>query len=134
MMSDALTAANIITHAMVANDIADTFTTARARRGYEGEIAHLQAWLDWMERRHQVMVGVCEQLLETAKSEQAKDRARIAELERQVDGLERNNAELEAARKTAEAERLTCSIKLSYLRTYGVEHPDLVLNNQEVVG
>jgi pullulanase/glycogen debranching enzyme len=127
MMSDALTAAGIITNALVINDIADAFTAVQRRNDYQSEVAHLRAWLDWAERRHQVMVGVCEKLVDAAKTEQAKDRRRIAELERQNADLTRQNDELAAGKKAAEDLKNDYASKLIHLRTYGIEREDVRL-------
>jgi hypothetical protein len=123
MTSDALTAAGIITQAMVINDIADTFTAANVRRDHADEVAHLRAWLDWTERRHQVMVSVCEKLVDVAKTGQANDRRRIAELERHNAELTQKNADLAAAKKAAEDEKLDWAMKYSRLHTYGFSKP-----------
>jgi hypothetical protein len=124
-MSEVLTAAGMITDALFINNITNTFTGIQARRNYQDEVAHLRAWLDWSERRHQVMVGVCEKLVDAAKAEQAKDRRRIAELERQNDDLTRQNADLAAGKTAAEGQMHDCLKKLCYLRAYGIEHPDV---------
>jgi hypothetical protein len=126
-MSDALTAANMITNAMVINDITDAFITARQRRGHESEIAHLRAWLDWMERRHQTLVTTIESGLDVVKAQMAADGRRIAELERENAELQRHRDELQRRNEhyadlliAAEAANREKATKLARVHIHGL--------------
>ena len=119
-MSDALAAASMITNDMATYRFADLISNAQARRDYEGEIAHLRAWLDWMERRHQTVVRTVGDAVDVAKAQMAADGQRIAELERKNAELRRQNAELAAAKKVAEDLRREYSTKLSRVYSFGL--------------
>ena len=120
MMNDGYTAAAIITDAMAANQFAGLLSNAQARRDYEGDIAQLRAWLDWMERRHQTLVTTIGSGLDVVKAQMAADGRQIAELERENAELRRQNAELAAGKKTAEDLRSEYAVKLSRVHAFGL--------------
>jgi regulator of replication initiation timing len=130
MMSDAVTAANIITDAMAANQFAALVSNARARRDYEGEIAHLRAWLEWYERQRVALVALGEEAIRVGKAELAKSERKISALERenqelrlQNDALQRQNADLAANKRAAEEKAQEASWQLIHWRIYGCERP-----------
>jgi chromosome segregation ATPase len=123
MMSDALTAASIINNALLLNDITDTFIAARARRDRDGEIAHLRAWLEWYERRHQAVVAALQPALEAAKAQDVERERELAKLQRENHELRNQNAELAAGKKAAEDKAQETALKLAHWRLYGVERP-----------
>ena len=85
----------MITNDMAAYRFADLISNAQARRDYEGEIAHLRAWLDWMERRHQTLVTTVGPALDVVKAQMAADKRQIAELQRENAELQRQRDELQ---------------------------------------
>ena len=123
MMSDAITAANIITDAMAANQFAALVSNARARRDYEGEIAHLRAWLEHYERQKAVLAAAAQEAVRIAKAEQAKCERQIAEVQRENHELRSQNADLAAGKKAAEDKAQDFSRELLHWRLYGAERP-----------
>jgi transposase-like protein len=123
MMSDAVTAANIITDAMAANQFAALVSNARARRDYEGEIAHLRAWLEWYERQRVALVALSEEAIRVGKAELAKSERKISALDRENQELRRQNADLAAGKKAAEAKAHDNAMKLGHWYLYGTAPP-----------
>jgi transposase-like protein len=123
MMSDAVTAANIITDAMAANQFAALVSNARARRDYEGEIAHLRAWLEWYERQRVALVALSEEAIRVGKAELAKSERKISTLDRENQELRRQNADLAAGKKAAEAKAHDNAMKLGHWYLYGTAPP-----------
>jgi hypothetical protein len=123
MTSDAITAANIITDAMAANQFAALVSNARARRDYEGEIAHLRAWLELYERQKAVLAAAAQEAVRIAKADQAKYERQIAKLQRENQELRSQNTDLAAGKKVAEDKAHDNAIKLAHWRLLGVEKP-----------
>jgi transposase-like protein len=123
MMSDAVTAASIITDAMAANQFAALVSNARARRDYEGEIAHLRAWLEWYERQRVALVALSEEAIRVGKAELAKSERKISALDRENQELRRQNADLAAGKKAAEAKAHDNAMKLGHWYLYGTAPP-----------
>jgi transposase-like protein len=123
MMSDAVTAANIITDAMAANQFAALVSNARARRDYEGEIAHLRAWLEWYERQRVALVALSEEAIRVGKAELAKSERKISALDHENQELRRQNADLAAGKKAAEAKAHDNAMKLGHWYLYGTAPP-----------
>jgi hypothetical protein len=123
MMSDAVTAANIITDAMAANQFAALVSNARARRDYEGEIAHLRAWLEWYERQRVALVALSEEAIRVGEAELAKSERKISALDRENQELRRQNADLAAGKKAAEAKAHDNAMKLGHWYLYGTAPP-----------
>jgi transposase-like protein len=123
MMSDAVTAASIITDAMAANQFAALVSNARARRDYEGEIAHLRAWLEWYERQRVALVALSEEAIRVGEAELAKSERKISALDRENQELRRQNADLAAGKKAAEAKAHDNAMKLGHWYLYGTAPP-----------
>ncbi|MCB8877426.1 hypothetical protein [Acidisoma silvae] len=123
MMSDAITAANIITDAMAANQFAALVNSARARRDYEGEIAHLRAWLELYERQKAVLAAAAQEAVRIAKADQAKYERQLAKLQRENQELRSQNADLAAGKKAAEDTAQDRGMQLVHLRFHGAERP-----------
>jgi transposase-like protein len=123
MMSDAVTAASIITDAMAANQFAALVSNARARRDYEGEIAHLRAWLEWYERQRVALVALSEEAIRVGKAELAKSERKISALDHENQELRRQNADLAAGKKAAEAKAHDNAMKLGHWYLYGTAPP-----------
>jgi uncharacterized protein YhaN len=123
MMSDAVTAASIITDAMAANQFAALVSNARARRDYEGEIAHLRAWLEWYERQRVALVALSEEAIRVGEAELAKSERKISALDHENQELRRQNADLAAGKKAAEAKAHDNAMKLGHWYLYGTAPP-----------
>ncbi|MCB8883030.1 hypothetical protein ACELLULO517_22470 [Acidisoma cellulosilytica] len=122
-MSDAITAANIITDAMFIRDMGATLTDIRARRDYEGEIAHLRAWLEWYERRHHALTAALQPAIDAAKAQEIERERLIAQLQRENRELRSQNADLAAGKKAAEDLAQDRGMQLVHWRLYGTERP-----------
>ena len=122
-MSDAITAANIITDAMFIRDMGATLTAIRARRDYEGEIAHLRAWLEWYERRHHALTAALQPAIDAAKAQEIERERLIAQLQRENRELRSQNADLAAGKKAAEVLAQDRGMQLVHWRFHGVERP-----------
>jgi hypothetical protein len=128
MMSDAVTAANIITDAMAANQFAALVSNARARRDYEGEIAHLRAWLEWYERQRVALVALSEEAIRVGKAELAKSERKISALDRENQELRRKNDALQLQRdryadlyKASDAANEKYSTQLARVAIHGMD-------------
>jgi septal ring factor EnvC (AmiA/AmiB activator) len=119
-MNDAITAANIITDAMAANQFAALVSTARARRDYEGEIAHLRAWLQHYERQQAVLASAATEAIKIAKDYETT----IARLEGENQQLRNQNAELSAGKKAAEDRAQAEGRRLVHWELYGAPPPN----------
>jgi hypothetical protein len=122
-MSDAITAANIITDAMFIRDMGATLTAIRARRDYEGEIAHLRAWLEWYERRHHALTTALQPAIDAAKAQEVARERLIAKLQRENQELRSQNTDLAAGKKAAEDKAQDFSRELLHWRFHGAERP-----------
>ena len=96
MMSDALTAASMISGDMAFYRLMDGLTAACARRNYENEIAYVQACNEWLARNLKRVCAANSTLVETANAREADYRRRIADLERQVADLDAKYKERDA--------------------------------------
>jgi transposase-like protein len=122
-MSDAITAANMINNALFMRDMGDTLVGLQARRDYQGEIAHLRAWLEWYERQRVALVALSEEAIRVGKAELAKSERKISTLDRENQELRRQNAELAAGKKAAEAKAHDNAMKLGHWYLYGTAPP-----------
>jgi cell division protein FtsB len=129
-MSDAITAANMINNALFMRDMGDTLVGLQARRDYQGEIAHLRAWLEWYERQRVALVALSEEAIRVGKAELAKSERKLSALERENQELRRNNvalqrqnADLAANKRAAEEKAQEASWQLIHWRVYGSERP-----------
>jgi len=96
-MSDALTAASMISGQLSYYRMMDGLRDACARRDYENEIAYVQACNDWLSRNLKRVCAEYGKLADTANGREADYRQRIADLERQVANLEAKYKERDAA-------------------------------------
>ena len=100
-----------------------TLTAIRARRDYEGEIAHLRAWLEWYERRHHALTAALQPAIDAAKAQEVARERLIAKLQRENQELRSQNADLAAGKKAAEDKAQDFSRELVALALLGVERP-----------
>ena len=108
-MSDALTAANVILTALHVEDCAQiiqNIRTTRARRSYETDIAHVRAWNDWLSQNLDRVCAEYGKLVDTANEREAEYRRRIADLEEQNAGLQRENVRLEGKYRERDAQAI----------------------------
>ena len=122
-MSDAITAANMINNALFMRDMGETLSALQARRDYQGEIAHLRAWLELYERQKAVLAAAAQEAVRIAKDDQAKYERQIAKLQRENQELRSQNAELAAGKKAAEDLAQDRGMQLVHWRLYGTERP-----------
>ncbi|MDE1905078.1 MAG: hypothetical protein KGH75_01325 [Rhodospirillales bacterium] len=119
-MSNATTAANMITDAMAANQFAALVGNARARRDYESEIAHLRAWLQHYEQQQGVLKAAATEAIRIAKDYETT----IARLEAENHRLQDQNADLAAGKKAAEDKAQAAARQLLHWDLYGAPPPN----------
>jgi hypothetical protein len=127
-MNDAITAANMINNALFMRDMGDTLVGLQARRDYQGEIAHLRAWLEWYERQRVALVALSEEAIRVGKAELAKSECKISALDRENQELRRKNDALQLQRdryadlyKASDAANEKYSTQLARVAIHGMD-------------
>jgi hypothetical protein len=109
-MADGLAGAQLLSWQLATYRMLDGFAAARANNEADTEISRLCALNDLLVGRVNHAVQAHNLLLNQAQAYEAECKRRFTQLEARIDQLERQNAELTAAKEKAEAEVIEYAI------------------------